>query len=79
MPSLDVFIESLIQEQDKLIQMGALKSSINHDILDRESNNTSSKGKKNGKDKKNTKSKPKENLNPSDEASCSKKDKQRKV
>ena len=32
-------MESLIQEQDKLIQMGALKGPNNKPILDGESNN----------------------------------------
>ena len=72
-PSLDSFIESLIQQQDKLIEMGAPKASKNKAILDGETKNAWAKGKKKGKDKKKTK--PKEKRNPLDGPSSSKKDK----
>ena len=54
MTSLDSFIESLIQEQDKLIQMGVLKASKNQALLVGETNNMQEKGKHKGKDKRNT-------------------------
>ena len=38
-PSLDAFAESLIQEQDKLIQMGVLQASKNQELLDGDSSN----------------------------------------
>ena len=74
-PSLDAFIESLIQGQDKLIQMGSLKASKNQDLLVRENNTAQDKGRKKGKEKKNTETKPKEKQNPSDGAFVYKKDK----
>ena len=51
MPSLDGFFESLIQDQDKLVQMGVLQTSKNQSLLMSDSNN----------DPKATDSKPKEN------------------
>ena len=33
MPSLDDFVESLIQEQDKLVQMGVIQTSKNQALL----------------------------------------------
>ena len=77
-PSLDTFTESLIQEQDKLIQMGALKASKNQALLDGDTKNAQYKGRQNWKDKKNTEIKPKEKQNPSDWASGSKKDKHKR-
>ena len=47
--SLDSFIESLIQEQYKLIQMGALKASPNESLLDGETKNSQSRRKQKGK------------------------------
>ena len=61
MPSLDAFVESLIQEQDKLVQMGLFQSSKNQALLMSDSNNAQDKGKHKGKDPKATDSKPKEN------------------
>ena len=53
-PSLDIFVESLIQEQDKLVQMGVLKISNNQDLPMLDSTNAQGKGKQNGKDPKAT-------------------------
>ena len=78
MPSLDAFTESLIQEKDKLIQMGALKATKDLSILAEETNDAQVKGRHKGKDKKNIETKPQENQNPSDGASGSKKDKQKR-
>ena len=39
MPSLDAFVESLIQEQDKLVQMGVIQTSKNQALLVTYSNN----------------------------------------
>ena len=33
MPSLDAFVESLIQEQDKLVQMGVIQTSKNQALF----------------------------------------------
>ena len=48
-PSLDAFIESLIHEQDKLIQMGSLGASPNQALLVGEIKNAQSRGKQKGK------------------------------
>ena len=61
MPSLDAFVESLIQEQDKLVQMGVIQTSKNQALLMIESNNAQARGKHKGKETKNTDSNPKEN------------------
>ena len=73
MPSLDAFVESLIQEQDKLVQMGVLRTSKNLALLVTDSNNVQSKGKHKGKDPKSIDSKPKENQRYFDGTSGSKK------
>ena len=77
-PSLDPYTKSLIQEQDKSIQMEALKSSKNQALLDGETKNAQAKGRQKGKYKKNTETKPKEKRNPSYGASGSKKDKHKR-
>ena len=77
-PSLDSFIESLIQEQDKLIQMGALKASKNQALLARDTKNVQAKENHRGKNKKNSNLKPKEKKNPSKGYFDSKKDKNKK-
>ena len=59
-PSLDVFFESLIQEQDKLVQMGVLQTSKNQALLMLDSNNVQDKGKQKGKESKVYDLKPKE-------------------
>ena len=60
-PSLDSFDESLIQERDKLVQMGVLQNSKNQDILMSGSTNAQDKGKHKGKEPKSYNSNPKEN------------------
>ena len=52
MPSLDAFAESLIQEQEKLIQMGVLNASKNRALLAGDSRNAQAKGKKKGNENK---------------------------
>ena len=62
MPSLvDAFDESLIQEQDKLDQMGVMQTSNNQALLVTDSNNAQARGKHKGKDPKATNSRPQEN------------------
>ena len=73
MSSLDAFVESLIQEQDKLVQMGVIQTSKNQALLMIESINAQEIGKHKGKEPKATDSKPKENQRSSDGASSSKK------
>ena len=76
--SLDSFRESIIQEQDKLIKMGATRSSKNKSLLDRETKNAKGKRKQKGNDKRNAEFKPKEEFDPSDEALVSKKEKDKR-
>ena len=78
MPSLDSFTDSLIQEQDKLIQMGDLKALKNQALLDGETKNAQEKGKQKGNEKKSIDFNPKEKQNPSKGAFGSKKDKHKK-
>ena len=54
MHSLSTFIDSLTKEQDKLVQMGALKNSNNkdHSLVVQRSKNSKSKEKKKVKEKK---------------------------
>ena len=54
-PSLNSFLESLIQEQDKLIQMGVIRASTNQALLVGETNNAEARRKQKGKDKRNIK------------------------
>ena len=44
-PPMDEFIESLIQEQDKLFKMGELKNSKSHALVVHESSKTNAKKK----------------------------------
>ena len=74
MTSLDSFTESVIQEQDKLIQMGALKASPNQSLLAGETSIAQSRRKHKGKEKRNTEFEPKYEFDSSDEASGSRKD-----
>ena len=60
-PSLDAFVESLIQEQDKLVQMGVIQTSRNQALLVWDSKNAQARGKHKGKEPKTIDSKPKEN------------------
>ena len=75
MPSLYDFVESLIQEQDKLVQMGVIDTSKKLELLVTDSNNAQARGKHKGMDTKNIDSKPKENHDSSNGASSSKKKK----
>ena len=73
MPSLNAFTESRIQEQDNMIQMGTLVSSLNQSLLDGGKTNEKARRKQEGKEKRNNEFKPKEEFDPIDEASGSKK------
>ena len=73
MPSLDVFGESLIQEQYKLVQMGVIHTSKNQALLVIDLNNAQERGKHKGRETKNTDSRPKDNQIYSDGASGSNK------
>ena len=73
MPSLDAFVESLIQEKDKLAQMGVLRTSKNLALFMTKSNKVQASGKNKGKETKKTDSNPKEYQIYSDGASGSKK------
>ena len=75
MSSLDSLIESLVQEDDKLIQMGALGASPNQALLASERRNVQVRRKRKGKQKRNTEFEPKYEFDPSNEASGSRKDK----
>ena len=65
----------MIQEQDKLIQMGVLQTSKNQELLLGESRNVQERGKKKGKENKNVDSNPKEKKKSSNGALGSKKSK----
>ena len=60
-PSLNAFFESLIQEQDKLVQMRVIHTSKNQELCVVDSNNAQEIGKNRGKETPNNDSKPKEN------------------
>jgi hypothetical protein len=45
MPSLETFIEALMQEQDKLIKMGVIKNSKAHDGNNSQNQRSKQKGK----------------------------------
>ena len=75
---LDAFAKSLIQEQDKLIQMGVLNAYKNRPLLAGDSQNAQAKGKKKGKENKNVDSKSKENHIPFNRTPGSKKNKNKK-
>ena len=49
---MDAFIESFIQEQDKLFKMGALKNSKSHALVVHESSKTNAKNKQKRKGEK---------------------------
>ena len=61
MPSLEALIEFVIQEQDKLVQMGGIQTSKNQALLMIDSNNAQERGNNKGKEPKAIVSKPKEN------------------
>ena len=75
MPSLDSFVESLIHDQDKLVQMGVLHTSKNQALLVTDSTKAQAKGRPKGKEPKASDSKPKENQKTSEGALGSKKKK----
>ena len=77
-PSLDAFTESLIQEQYKMIHMGALRASPNKALLACETRNVQGIRKQKGKDKINTDFEPKYEFDPTLESSCSRKNKHQK-
>ena len=52
MPLMDAFIESLIQEQDKLFKMGALKNSKSHALVVHESSKKNAQNEQKQKGKK---------------------------
>ena len=54
-------MESLIQEQDKLVQMGVFQTSKNQALLMSDSNNVKARGKRKGKEPKASDLNPKEN------------------
>ena len=60
MQSLDAFAESLIQEKDKLVQMGVIQTSKNQELLIKDSNNAQEIRKHKGKEPKATDSNPKD-------------------
>ena len=74
-PSLDSFGVSLIQEKDKLVQMGVIQTSKNQALLLTDSNNVQERGKEKGKNTKKIDLNPKENHRSSDGASGFKKKK----
>ena len=74
-PSLDSFAESLIQEQEKLVQMAVLQNSKNQALLVTDSTKAQDEGRPKGKDPKISYSKPKENHKTSEGASSSEKNK----
>ena len=63
MLSLDAFVESLIQEKDKLVQMGVIQKSKNQALLMTDSNNVQERGKHKWKETKNNDSKPRRIIN----------------
>ena len=75
MPSLYAFVEPVIQEQDKLVQMGVIQTSKNQALLMTGLNNAQERGKHKGKETKTIDLKPRENLISSDGASGSNKKK----
>ena len=53
MPSMDAFIKSPIQEQDKIIKMGSLKNSMSHPLAFYERSKKNVKNKKKQREKMN--------------------------
>ena len=58
--------------------MGALRASPNQTLLAGETRNAQARRKQKGKEERNTEFEPKDGFDPSDEASCSRKDKHQK-
>ena len=65
MPSLDSFVDSLIHEQEKLVQMGVIQTSKDQDLLVTYSTKAQAKGMHKEMDPKESDSNPKENHNTS--------------
>ena len=63
MPSLDSFVESLIYEEEKLVQMGVIQTSKSQALLVTETTKVQAKGRPKGKEPKAYDSKPKDNHN----------------
>jgi hypothetical protein len=78
MPTLDVFIESLMHEQDKLIKMGTIKTPKCMHLLCMKADKSNSKSKQKGKGKKDPDPRKGGNFKPSDESSSSKEGKGKK-
>ena len=74
-PSFDSFVNSLIHEQEKFIDMGVIKTSKDQALLVIDSTKAQVKGKSKGKEPKVVDSKHKENQKTSEGASSSKKKK----
>jgi len=68
-PTLDVFIKSMMHEQDKIIKMGSIKSSKVHAIFVHERIESNSKSKQKGKEKKDLDPRKGGNFKPSGESS----------
>jgi hypothetical protein len=68
MPSLDLFIESLMHEQDKLVKMGAIKSSKAHALAVHGSNKSNPKTKHKRKGKKDLKQRKDSNFKAFDDS-----------
>ena len=75
MPTLDVFTDSLIHEQEKLVQLGVLQTSKNQALLMTDYTNVQDKGENMRKEPTAFDSKPKESQKSSEGASSSKKKK----
>ena len=76
---MNSFTKSLIQEQDKLIQLGVFKASKNQALLVGDSKNAQEKGNQRGKENQNTNSKTKYKKNHSYWAPGSNKNKKKEV
>ena len=61
MPSLDSFVKALIQDQEKLVQMGVIQTSKNQALLVIDSTKVKAKGRPKGKEPKASDLKHKEN------------------
>ena len=75
---MDAFIESLIQKQDKLFKMGALKNSKSHAFVVHESSKTNAKNKQKQKGKKESDKRKGDKNKSTEETSNSKVGKQKK-
>ena len=79
MPSLETFIESVIQEQDKIIKMGVVKNSKVHALTTHDGNSSQhQKSKRIGNEKVNAKQKKEGYSKPFNDSSGSKRRKVKK-